>query len=155
MRVQEAVSIEVVALCRYNTAGAGLLLTVDCNTLVSYKGVMVAGVTLGSSTAPTLKAVAMKGRVRLTMACNFWIAVLWLVALMAVIGMVHCNMQRTLHTVRTMRSAVEIIGIMQWLGYSCHVSAKQQQHVVVAEALLCGGVCCSKVGDRVGYGGCI
>jgi hypothetical protein len=42
---------------------------------------------------------------------------------MAVVGMVLCNVQQTLHAVRTLRSVVEIVGIVQWLGYSCHVSA--------------------------------
>jgi hypothetical protein len=90
----------------------------------------VAGGTLGSSPAPTLTAVAMGGRVGLTTACNFWIAVLQLVVLMVVIGMVLSNVWRTLHAARTVRSAVEIVGTMQWLGYSHHVSTMQQQQVV-------------------------
>jgi hypothetical protein len=87
-------------------AGAGLLLTVDCNTLVSGKGMRVAGGTLGSSATLTREAVVLGGMVGLMMACRLWIAVLRLVALMAVVGMVLCNVQRMLHAARTMRSAV-------------------------------------------------
>jgi hypothetical protein len=85
--------MKVFVLWGYNTAGAGLLLTVERNTLVFGKGVMVAGGALGSSAAPTLGDVAMGGRAVLTMPCNFQIPVLQLVALMAVIGMVLCNVQ--------------------------------------------------------------
>jgi hypothetical protein len=60
--------MEVVAICGYNDTGAKLLLTVECNTLISGEGVMVAGGTLGSSAAPTLGAVALGGRVGLMMA---------------------------------------------------------------------------------------
>jgi hypothetical protein len=45
-----------------------------------------------------------------------WIAVLQSVALMAVVGMVLCNVQRTLHPARTVRLVIEIVGIVQWLG---------------------------------------
>ncbi len=107
--------IEVVAFCGYKDAGAGLFLMVERNTLVSGKVVMVAGSTLGSSTAPTLGAMVLEGRVGLMMACKSWIAILWLVALMAVIGMVSRSVRSTLHAARTMRSAVEIVGIAQWL----------------------------------------
>ncbi len=60
--------MEVVVICGYNAAGAELLLTVECNTLVSGEGVMVAGGTLGSSAAPTLGAVALGCKVGLMMA---------------------------------------------------------------------------------------
>ncbi len=116
MRAWEVVLIEVVAFCEYKAAGYGLLLTVESNTLVSGEGMMVAGGTLGSSAAPTFRAVALGGRVRLMMVHRLWIAILQLEALMAVIGMVLCNVRRTLHAARTMRSAVEIVGIAQWLG---------------------------------------
>ncbi len=79
------------------------MLTVECNTLVSGEGVMVAGGTLGSSAAPTHGAVALGGRVGLMMACRLQITVLQLVALMAVVGMVLCNVRRTLHAARTVR----------------------------------------------------
>jgi hypothetical protein len=68
--------MEVVALCGYNTTGAGLLLMVEHNTLVFGKGRTVAGGTLGSMVAPTLGAVATGVRVGLTMVHNFRIAVL-------------------------------------------------------------------------------
>ncbi len=77
MRAREVVLMEIVALCGYNAAGAGLLLTVERNTLISGKGMTVAGGTLGSSVAPTLGAVALGGRVGLTMAHKFWIALGW------------------------------------------------------------------------------
>jgi hypothetical protein len=110
-------SLEVVAFCGYEAAGARLLLTVEQNTLVSGKGLMVAGSTLGYSAAPTLRAVALGGRVGLMMECRFRIAVLQLAASMAVIGMVLHDALRTLrHAARTVRSAVEIVGIAQWLG---------------------------------------
>jgi hypothetical protein len=126
MQAQEVVSMEFVALCGYNTAGAGLLLTVEHNTLVSGNGMTVAGGTLSSSAAPTFGAVAIGGRVGLTMAHNFRIIVLRSLALMAVVGMELRNMPGTSHAARTVRSAVEIVGITQWLGYSHHVSATQQ-----------------------------
>jgi hypothetical protein len=80
---------------------------------VSGKGMTVAGGTLGSSATPTLGAVALGDRAGLTFRHKFWIAVLQLAASMAVVGMVLCNVQRTLHATRTMRSAVEIVGIAQ------------------------------------------
>ncbi len=115
MRAWEVAFMEVVVFCGYNAVGA-LLLTVECNTLISGKGVMVAGGTHGSRAAPTLGAVALKGRVRLIMLHKLRIAVLRLVALMVVVGMVLCNVWRRLHATRTTRSAVEIVGIAQWLG---------------------------------------
>jgi hypothetical protein len=130
MQVWEVASMEVVTSCGYNTTGVGLLLTVERNTLISNKGVTVPGGTLSSSAAPTLRVVAMGGRVGLKMGSNFQIAVMRLVASMAVVGMVLCNLQRTLHAVRTMRSAVEIVSIRLWLGYSRHVFAMRQQPVV-------------------------
>jgi hypothetical protein len=115
MWVQEVVLMEVVVFCGYNAVRARLLLSVECNTLVSGEGMTVAGGTLSSSAAPTLGAVALGGRVRLIMALKLQIAVLWLAALMAVIGMVLCNVWRTSHAARTVRSEVEIVGIAQWL----------------------------------------
>jgi hypothetical protein len=115
MQAQDVALMEVVAFCGYNSVGVGLLLTVERNTLISGKGMTVAGGTLGSSAAPTLGAVALGGSVRLMMAHRLQIAILRLAALMAVIGMVLCNVQRTLHAMRTKRSAVEIVGITQWL----------------------------------------
>jgi hypothetical protein len=130
MRAQEVALMEVVTFCGYKDAGVGLLLTIGCNTLVSGKLVMVAGGTLSSSAAPTLGAMVLGGRVGLMMAGKSRIAVLWLAALMAVVGMVFCSVRSTLHAARTMRSAVEIVGIAQWLGYRCHVSAIQHCWVV-------------------------
>jgi hypothetical protein len=109
MGAQDVALMEVVAFYGYNAIGARLLLMVECNTLVSGKGVMVAGGTLGSSAAPTLGAVGLGGRVRLIMACKLWIAVLQLAASMATVGMVLCNLWRTLHVVRTVISVVEIV----------------------------------------------
>jgi hypothetical protein len=103
---------------------------VGCNTLVSGELVVVAGGTLGSSVAPTLGAMALGGRVGLMMACKSRIALLRLAALMAVLGMVFHSVQSTLHATITVRSAVEIVGIAQWLGYRCHVSAMQHRQVV-------------------------
>jgi hypothetical protein len=82
----------------------------------SGEGVTVAGGTLGSSAAPTLGAVALGGKAGLMMARRLQIAVLRLAASMVVIGMVLHNVQRTSHVARTVRSAVEIVGIAQWLG---------------------------------------
>jgi hypothetical protein len=50
------------------------------------------------------------------MACRLRIAILRLAGLMVVVGMVLCNVRRTTHAAFTMRSAVEIVGIAQWLG---------------------------------------
>jgi hypothetical protein len=72
--------------------------------------VMEAGGTLSSSTAPTLEALALGGRVGLMMA---QMAVLRAAALLADVGIVSCSVRSTLHAVMTMRSAVEIIGIVQ------------------------------------------
>jgi hypothetical protein len=94
----------------YNAAEARLLLTVERNTLKSGKNMMVAGGTLGSSTAPALGAVALGGRVGLVMVHEFWIAVLQPATLMVVIGMVLRNVRRTLDAARTVRSVVEIVG---------------------------------------------
>ncbi len=109
--------MEVVTFCGYKDAGVRLLLTVGCNTLVPGNLVMVAGGTLGSSAAPTLRAMALGGRVELMMAHKSWIAVLWAAALLADVGMVFRSVQSTLHAARTVRSLVEIVGIAQWLGY--------------------------------------
>jgi hypothetical protein len=116
MQAREVTLMEVVAFCGYNAIGARLLLTVECNTLVSGEGVAVAGGTLSSSAVPTLKAVALGGGAGLIMVRKYKIAVLRLAASMAVIGMVLRSVQRTLHATRTVRSAVEIVGIAQWLG---------------------------------------
>jgi hypothetical protein len=62
--------------------------------------VTTAGGTLGSSAAPTLKAVALGVRVGLMMAGILRIAVLRLAALMAVLGIVLCNVRRMLHAAR-------------------------------------------------------
>ncbi len=91
---------------------------------------MEAGGTLGSSAAPTLGAMALGGRVGLMMACKSRIAVLQVAALLADVGMVFCSVQSMLHATRTVRSVVEIVGIMQWLGSRCHVSAMQHCWVV-------------------------
>ncbi len=93
MQAKEVALIEVVAFCGYKAVGAGLLLTVECNTLISGEGVTVAGGTLASSAAPTLGAVVLGGRVGLMMARRLRIAVLQLAASMAVIGMVLSTMQ--------------------------------------------------------------
>jgi hypothetical protein len=114
MQARAAVLIEIVAFCGYKDAGAGLLLPVEHNTLVSGKAMTIAGGTLGSSAAPTLRAMVLGGRVRLMMAHKLQIAVLRLV--MAVIGMVLYSVRSMLHAARTVRSAVEIVGILQWLG---------------------------------------
>ncbi len=108
--------IEVVVFCGYKAARDRLLLMVERNTLVSGKGVSVAGGTLSSSAAPTLRAVVLGGRVRLMMAHRLWIAAMRSAASMAVIGMVLRNVQRTSHATRMVRSAVEIVGIAHWLG---------------------------------------
>jgi hypothetical protein len=116
MWAQAVALIEVVAFCGYIDAGTGLLLTVERNTLISGKVVMVAGGTLGSSTAPTLRAMVLGGRVGLMMAHKSWIAVLRSEASMEVVGMVLHSVRSTLHPARNVRSAVEIVGTVQWLG---------------------------------------
>jgi hypothetical protein len=116
MRALEVVLMEVVMFCGYKDAGVGLLLTVGRNTLISGEVVMVAGGTLGSSAAFTLGAMALGGKVGLMMARKSRIAALWLAALMVVVGMLFCSVRSMSHTARTMRSAVEIVGILQWLG---------------------------------------
>jgi hypothetical protein len=116
-------------LCVYRDAGVGLLLSVGCNTLVPGDLMMVAGGTLGSSSTPTLRAMALGGRVGLMMAHKSWIAVLRAEALLADVGVVFCRVRSTLHAATTVRSAVEIVGIAQWLGYRCHVSAMQHCQV--------------------------
>ncbi len=92
------------------------MLTVGCNTLVPGDLLMVAGGTLGSSTTPTLGAMVLGGRVGLMTARKLWIVVLWVVAFLADVGMVFCSVRIMLHATRTMRSAVEIVGIARWLG---------------------------------------
>jgi hypothetical protein len=109
--------------CGYKDAGVGLLLTVRRNTLVPGNLVIEAGGTLSSSAAPTLGAMTLGGRVGLMMAHMSWIAVLRVAALLADVGMVYCSVRSTSHATRTVRSAVEIVGIIQWLGYRHHVSA--------------------------------
>jgi hypothetical protein len=122
MRAQEVVLMEVETFCGYKDAGVGLLLTVGRNTLLPGNLVMEAGGTLGSSAAPTLGAMALGGRVGLMMTCKSWIVILQAVALLADVGMVFHSVRSTLHAARTVRSAVEMVGIMQWLGYRRHVS---------------------------------
>jgi hypothetical protein len=61
IRAQEVALIGAVVFCGYKAAGAGLLLMVKHNTLVSGKGMTIAGGTLGSSVAPTLRAVVLGG----------------------------------------------------------------------------------------------
>jgi hypothetical protein len=107
----------------YKDAGVGLLLTVGLNTLVPCALVLVAGGTLGSSSAPTLGAMALEGgRVGLIMTHKSRIAVLQVASLLADVGMVFCSVWSTLRATKTVRSAVEIVGIAQCLGLKCHVS---------------------------------
>jgi hypothetical protein len=89
---------------------------VGCSTFVPGDLVMVAGGTLGSSTTPTLRAMALGNRVGLMMAHKSRIAVLQAAALLADVGIVVCSVRSTLHAARTVISAVEIFGIAQWLG---------------------------------------
>jgi hypothetical protein len=117
MRAKEVALMEVETFCGYKDAGVGLLLMVGCNTVVPGNLVMVAGGTLGSSAAPTLRAMALGGRVGLMMGHKSGIAILQTAALLADVGMVFRSVRRTLHATRTMRSVVEIVGIAQWLGY--------------------------------------
>ncbi len=130
MRAREVVLMEVETFCGYKDAGVGLLLMVGRNTLVPGNPVMEAGGTLGSCAAPTLRAMALGGRVGLMMARKSRIAVLRAVASLADVGKVFCCVQSTLHATMTVRSAVEIVGIVQWLGYRCHVYAMQHCRVV-------------------------
>ncbi len=103
---------------------------VGCNTLVHGNLVIEAGGTLGSSAAPTLGAMALGGRVGLMMACKSRIDVQQAVASLADVGMVFHSVQSMLHAARPVRSAVEIVGIMQWLGYRCNVSTMRHRWVV-------------------------
>jgi hypothetical protein len=59
--------------------------------------------------------MALLVRVGLVMAHKSRIAVLWAAVLLADVGMVFRSVRSTLHAARTVRSAVEIVGIMQWL----------------------------------------
>ena len=130
MRAQEVVLLEVVMLYEYKDAGVGLLLTVGRNTLGPDNLVMEAGGTLGSSAAPTLGAMAMGGWVGLMMAHKSWIAMLQVAALLADVGKVFRSVRITLHAAKTVRSVVEIVGIVQWLGYRHHVSTMKHCWVV-------------------------
>jgi hypothetical protein len=130
MRAQEVALLEVETCCGYKDIGVGLLLTVRHNTIVPGNLVMVAGGTLGSSTSPTLGAMVLGGRVGLMMAHKSRIAVMRAADSLADVGMAFCSVRSTLHAARTTRSAVEIVGIAQWLWYSCHVSAMQHCQVV-------------------------
>jgi hypothetical protein len=116
MRAWEVALVEVVTFCGYKDTGVGLLLTVKHNTLISGKLVIVAGGTLGSSAAPTLRAMALGSRVGSMMARKSWIAVLRAAALLADVGIVFLSVRSTSHATTTVRSAVEIVGIAQWLG---------------------------------------
>jgi hypothetical protein len=91
---------------------------------------MEAGGTLGSSPAPTLGAMVLGGRVGWMKAHKSWIAILRVAALLADVGMVFRSVWSMLHASRTVRSVVEIVGIVQWLGYRRHVSAMQHCQVV-------------------------
>jgi hypothetical protein len=91
---------------------------------------METGGTLGSSAAPTLGAMVLGGRVGLMMAHKSRKAVLRAEALLADVGMVFHSVWNTSHDARTVRSAVEIVGIVQWLGYRRHVPAMQHRWVV-------------------------
>ncbi len=130
MRAHKVVLMEVETFCGYKDAGVGLLLTVGRNTLVPGNLVMETGGTLGSSAAPTFGAMMLGGRVGLMMAHKSRIAVLRAAASLANVGMVFRSVRSTLHAARTVRSAVEIVGTMQWLGYRRHVSAMQHCWVV-------------------------
>jgi hypothetical protein len=130
MRARKVVLMEVEMFCGCKDAGVGLLLMVGCNTLVPGDLVMEAGGTLSSSAAPTLGAMVLGGRVGLMMACKSRIAVLWAAASLADVGMMFRSVRSTLHASMTMRSAVEIVGIVQWLGYRRHVFAMQHCWVV-------------------------
>jgi hypothetical protein len=130
MRARKVVLMEVEMFCGYKDAGVGLLLMIGRNTLVPGNPVMEARGTLGSSAAPTLEAMALGGRVGLMIARKSWIAILWVAALLADVGMVFYSVRSMSHAAMTVRSAVEIVGIMQWLGYRCHVSAMQHPWVV-------------------------
>ncbi len=130
IKAQAVALMEVETFCGYKDAGFRLLLTVGCNTLVPGNLVMVAGGTLGSSAAPTLRVMALGGRVGLMMPHKSLIAVLRVAASLADVGMVFCSVRSMLHTAMTVRSAVEIVGMAQWLGYRCHVSTTQHRWVV-------------------------
>jgi hypothetical protein len=130
MQERKIVLMELEMFCGYKDAGVRLLLTVGRNNLVPGNLVMEAGGTLVSSAAPTLGAIALGGRVGLMMAHKSQIAVLQAAALLADVGMVVLSVRNTLHAARTMRSAVEIVSIVQWLGYRRHVSAMQHHWVV-------------------------
>ncbi len=130
MHARKVVLMEVETFCGYKDTGVGLLLTVGCNTLVPGDPVMEAGGTLGSSAAPTLGALVLGGRVGLMMARKSRIAILRASALLADVGMVFRTVQSTLHAAMTVRSAVEIVGIMKWLGYRCYASTMRHHWVV-------------------------
>jgi hypothetical protein len=130
MRVRDLALMEVETFCGYKDTGVGLLLMAGCNNLVPGNLVMVAGCTLYSSAAPTLQAMALGGRVELMMAHKSRIAILRVAALLADVGMVVRSIQSMSHAARTVRSALEIIGIMQWPGHKCHVSAVQHHWVI-------------------------
>ncbi len=130
MRVQEVALMEVETFCGYKDAGVGLLLMVGRNTLLPGNLVMVAGGTLSSSTAPTLGAMTLGCRVGLMMAHKSQIAVLRTATSLADVGMVIRSVRSTSHAARTVRSAVEIVGIVQWLGYRHHVSTMGHCQVV-------------------------
>jgi hypothetical protein len=100
------------------------------NTLVPGDPVMEAGGTLGSRAAPALGAMALGGRVGLMMAYKSQIAVLWAAALLADVGILFCSVRSTLHAAMAVRSAAEIVGIVQLLGYKHHVPTMQHSWVV-------------------------
>jgi hypothetical protein len=86
------------------------------NTLVPGNLVMVAGGTLGSSAAPTLGAMVLGGRVGLMTTDKSRIAILRAADLLGDVGVVVCSVWSKSHATRIARSAVEIVGIAQWLG---------------------------------------
>ena len=102
--------------------GGGQSLMVAHNTLVSGAGVGLPIDTLGSKAIPTLTIAALGGMVGLMMVHTFWMAVLCSTVLMVDVGMVPSSMQRTSHAVIIVRSATEIVGVLQWFGYRCYVS---------------------------------
>jgi hypothetical protein len=77
MWLQDNASMDVLALRGYKMSGARLVLTVVLNTLVSGKGVVRTVSTFGSNTIPTLRTVALGGRVGLIMVCRSQMDFLW------------------------------------------------------------------------------
>jgi hypothetical protein len=95
--------MEVETFCGYKDTEVGLLLTVGRNTLIPGNLVMVAGGTLGSSTAPTLGAMVLGGKVELMMAYKSWIDILRVAVSLADVGIVFYSVRSTSHAASTMR----------------------------------------------------